>query len=108
MVIKRGISAKATYQKLPRIVRFLAGHMAFGLAVGTAFASALVMTNAGGLKDLIAGDGHPYLAMFVLHFMFALTFASVAMGVGVMTMHKSKTPETGSDKPSSGSDHSDK
>lgn len=96
---------KTTYLRLPRIVRFLGGHMAFGLAVGTAFASALVMTNAGGLKDLIAGDGHPYLAIFVLHFMFALTFASVAMGVGVMTMHKTTAAECGPDQPTSGPDH---
>lgn len=71
---------------LPRIVRFLAVHMAFGLFVGIAFASVLILTNAAGLNDLLAGDSSPLLPMFVFYFMFALTFASVAMGIGVMTM----------------------
>lgn len=77
---------------LPRIVRFLAVHMAFGLFVGIAFASVLILTNAAGLNDLLAGDTSPMLPMFVFYFMFALTFASVAMGIGVMTMPRQNAP----------------
>lgn len=84
----------------PRLIRFLGTHMAFGLAVGVALASCMVLTNAAGLNDLLAGDGHPYLAMFMLYFMFGLTFASVAMGIAVMTM-------TGKERNAAGSDRDD-
>lgn len=80
---------------MPPLIRFLGQHMMFGFAVGVALSSTMVLTNTAGLKDLIAGDGHPYLAVFLFSFMFALTFASVAMGVAVMTMKDKDTLANG-------------
>ncbi len=77
--------------KMPTLIRFLGRNMMFGFAIGVALASTMVLTNTAGLNDLISGDGHPYLAVFLFSFMFALTFASVAMGVAVMTLPDKNT-----------------
>lgn len=71
---------------MPKLFRFLGSNMLFGMSVGVALASSMVLTNAGGLNDLISGDGHPYLAVFALLFLFSLTFASVAMGIAIMML----------------------
>lgn len=89
---------------MPKLFRFLGGNMLFGFAVGVALASSIVLTNAGGLNDLISGDGHPYLAVFSLMFLFALTFAGVAMGIAIMTVPGPATqaePTAGEDRPRS-------
>jgi hypothetical protein len=72
--------------RTPQLLRFLAAHMGFGIAVGIAFASLVVMTNTAGLNDLLTGDEHPYIAIAMLNIMCALTFGSLAMGIGVMTL----------------------
>jgi hypothetical protein len=72
--------------RVPRLVRFLFLNMMFGVSVGVALAASLILTNAAGLKDLIAGDHSPLLMVFLLEFMFALTFASVATVIAVMTL----------------------
>ena len=71
---------------LPHLLRFLALHLALGAAVGVAFASLVVLSNFSGIKDLIATSEQPYFVLFLLWFMNALTFASLAMGIGVMTL----------------------
>jgi hypothetical protein len=60
--------------------------MALGLAIGVAFASLVILSNASGLKDLIANSSEPYLVLALLYVMNALTFASAAMGIAVMTL----------------------
>lgn len=82
--------------RIPILLHFLGRHMIFGMSFGVALASAMILTNAAGLNDLIAGDHNPYLMVFLLEFMFALTFASVAMGVAVMTMRPQRAHD---DKP---------
>lgn len=94
-------AARDRFDAMPKLFRFLGANMLFGLAVGVALASAMVLTNAAGLNDLISGDGHPYLAVFSLLFLFALTFASVAMGVAIMTV---PPPKDGSGSASSTDD----
>jgi hypothetical protein len=81
---------RSRIDNIPKLFRFLAANAAFGGAVGVALASSMVLTNAAGLNDLIAGDGHPYLTVFVLHYLFALTFAAVAMGIAIMTLPRAK------------------
>lgn len=79
-------SASQATARAPQLLRFLARHLAFGVAIGVVFASSVVLTNTAGLKDLLSGDDHPYIAIFMLNFMCALTFGSLAMGVAVMTL----------------------
>ncbi|MGE0055104.1 MAG: hypothetical protein AB7S74_12920 [Hyphomicrobium sp.] len=74
------------YMRLPTLLRFLSRHLAFGVAVGIAFAALILMSNISGIKDLIEESENPYLAVALLYAMNALTFASLAMGIAVMTM----------------------
>lgn len=74
------------YMRLPKLVRFLGEHLAFGAAIGVAFAALVLMSNISGIKDLIAESQNPYLAVVLLYAMNALTFASLSMGIAVMTM----------------------
>lgn len=79
-------SLKARVDRMPRLLRFLGLHLAFGAAIGVAFASIVIMSNVSDIKTLIADSSSPYLVVALLYAMNALTFASVAMGVGVMTL----------------------
>lgn len=72
--------------RLPRLLRFLGLHMALGIAIGVAFAAMVVLSNVSGIKDLIAASEEPYLVLTLLLVMNALTFASLAMGIAVMTL----------------------
>lgn len=73
-------------ERIPRLLRLLGLHLALGIAFGTAFASLLMMTDSGGLRTLIGTTSEPYLALAALYVMCALTFGSVLMGIGVMTL----------------------
>lgn len=86
MHLDRITSLRQRLLGMPKLFRFLGSNMLFGMSVGVALASLMVLTNAAGLNDLISGDGHPYLAVFALLFLFALTFASVAMGIAIMML----------------------
>lgn len=84
----------AAAERWPRLLRFLGLHLVLGAALGVIVSSALVLSNTGGLKDLLAGDQSPVLGLVLLHFMLALTGGSVAMGVAVMTMPREETPDS--------------
>lgn len=71
---------------LPPMVRFLGLHLGVGIAVGVAAASLMVLSNTGGLKDLLIGDSNPLVALAALYISLALTGGSVAMGIAVMTL----------------------
>jgi hypothetical protein len=60
--------------------------MATGLAIGVFVASAMILTNLAGLKDLLVEAQEPAVAIFLLYAFNALTFGSVSMGVAVMTL----------------------
>ncbi len=74
------------YMRLPKLLRFLGEHLAFGVAVGIAFAALVLMSNISGIKNLIEDSENPYLAVALLYAMNALTFASLSMGIAVMTL----------------------
>ena len=70
----------------PKLLTFLAVHLAFGAAIGVAFASLVIMSNVSDIKTLIADSDQPYLAVALLYAMNILTFGAMGMGVGVMTL----------------------
>lgn len=74
------------FDDMPRLVRFLAVHLIFGLALGVAFGALILISNISGIKTLIAESSNPYLAFALLLGMNALTFGSLSMGIGVMTL----------------------
>lgn len=77
---------RAHGQRIPRLLEFLALHLGFGIALGLVFASLIVITNMSGLKDLLVNSSEPLLAIGLLYGLNALTFGSIAMGIGVMTL----------------------
>ncbi|MEQ1711857.1 MAG: hypothetical protein ABL908_10695 [Hyphomicrobium sp.] len=77
---------------VPPMLRFLALNLGVGVGLGIAFAALIVLGNVGELKTLIAGAENPWLAIFLLYFMCALTFGSLAMGVAVMSMPYDEQP----------------
>ncbi len=70
----------------PKLLTFLALHLAFGAAIGVAFASLVVMSNVSDIKTLIADSAEPYLAVALLYAMNILTFGAMGMAIGVMTL----------------------
>lgn len=72
--------------QMPTLIRFLGLHLAMGLAVGVIVSSLMIWSNLAGLKDLLVDEQHPFVAIFLLYAFNALTFGSVAMGVGIMTL----------------------
>lgn len=76
----------AALPAMPRLLRFLGLHLAMGVAVGVAFAAIVILSNVSGIKTLIADSSSPYLVLALLYIMNALTFGSIAMGIGVMTL----------------------
>jgi hypothetical protein len=72
--------------QMPTLIRFLGLHLATGLAVGVIVSSLMIWSNLAGLKDLLVEEQHPFVAIFLLYAFNALTFGSVAMGVGIMTL----------------------
>lgn len=79
--------------QIPHLVRFLAVHCALGAALGVVFAAAVILSNVAGIKDLLETSNEPMVAMGMLYFMCALTFASLAMGAGVMLLPDKKPDE---------------
>lgn len=71
---------------MPRLLRFLGLHIAFGVAVGIAAAAVALLVDAGGLKTLMVSDQQPYLAMIMLFAGFSITFGSIAVGAAIMRL----------------------
>jgi len=71
---------------MPYLIRFLGLHCALGAALGVVCAAAVVLSNVAGIKDLLETSNDPVVALAMLYFMFALTFASLTMGAGVMLL----------------------
>lgn len=76
--------------RLPKLIRFLALHAAFGAVLGIVIAAALLWLDIAGLGGLFAAE-RATIAPALLYFgSFAFTFASGAMGTAVMLLPKSE------------------
>jgi hypothetical protein len=60
-------------------------HAAIGCLVGVASGSALILTNAGGLKDLMMATGEPFIPMLVLNVSLASIFAMLAVSLHIFS-----------------------
>jgi hypothetical protein len=72
------------------LLRFLAIHLAIGSAVGLLFSLAIVAGYVGQVAPLLRDASEPLLAILMLCIMNMLTFGSLAMGVGVMTLPRDR------------------
>jgi hypothetical protein len=64
--------------------RFLSLHAALGVAIGWTLLTGFLYVSWDGLGTLLTAEGP--MPLVLLFAMFALTFASVAMGIGIMTL----------------------
>lgn len=66
----------------------LAKNAAIGFGVAAALVAALIWTDTAQLGTLVFGSPVGWLAAALLFFFVGLTFASVQMGIAVMTMNR--------------------
>lgn len=67
-------------------LRFLGVHLVYGLAAAITFGGAILMTNMGNLRTLMVESAHPVTVMLLFFFGLCVTFGSVGMGVGIMSL----------------------
>ena len=72
--------------RIPPLLRFLGLHLILGAAVGIAIASLIILINLAGLKDLLVETREPFIALLLLYSFNVITFSSVSMGIGIMTL----------------------
>lgn len=71
-----------------KLVRFMLGHMAAGLAAGLVFGGALIASNIAGLRDLLFASPEGWLFALLFFMGLSVTFGSLAMGVAIMLDRK--------------------
>ena len=67
-------------------IRFLLRHLAFGCTGGLVFGGMLLALDLAGLRTLMFGADEPLLWLLLMFFGLFVTFGSVGMGVGIMTI----------------------
>lgn len=70
----------------PRLLEFLGLHCCMGAAIGIAIAGGVVLSNLGRIGDLLRETSDPVVPMVLFFASFALTFASIKMGMAVMLL----------------------
>jgi hypothetical protein len=80
-------------------IRFMIASYLSGAAIGVIFATAILVSDLGGLRTLMGGDGG-WVAMAMLEAAMAFTFAGLYAGVAIMlgfrgdgTQHPEPTDE---------------
>lgn len=71
-----------------QLLAYLGGHLVVGLLAALLFCGALLLFDLFGLRGLLLGDSEGWLAALLLLFGLAVTFGSVAMGIGVMGLER--------------------
>ena len=65
---------------------FLLRHLIYGTAGGIAFGTLLLVQDFAGLRSLIWTAETPWLWLLMLFFGLFITFGSIAMGIGIMSL----------------------
>lgn len=71
---------------MPLLVRFMLRHALVGFAMAIAFVALILVLDLGGLATLVSTSDLGILAVALLTFFTGLTFASLQMGIAVMSM----------------------
>ena len=69
-----------------RFVGFLLRHMAYGASGGFVFGAALLAQDFANIRSMALGTDTPFLWFFLLFFGLFVTFGSIGIGIGVMTI----------------------
>ncbi|MEZ6023091.1 MAG: hypothetical protein R3C16_06700 [Hyphomonadaceae bacterium] len=86
--------AIATFLRRHALVRLFLTHTAIGYGVSTLFVAAILLLDLGGLASLIASQ-HAETVVLLLWFFIGLTFASVQMGMAIMSLGDEAPPGGG-------------
>jgi hypothetical protein len=71
---------------MPTLVKFMLRHALIGYAVAIVFVGAILALDVGGLATLVRTSNFGLLAVALLTFFTGLTFASLQMGMAVMSL----------------------
>ena len=71
-------------------------HLLYGLAAGATFGIMVLATNLSNIWTLARESNHPFIVIMLLFFGLFVTFGSIGMGVGVMSL--ARDDEGGSDR----------
>ena len=71
-------------------VSFLLTHLFYGLGGGVAFGLLILLSDMAGLATLIFASPDKYLFLFLLFFGLFVTFGSLGMGVGIMSLGRER------------------
>lgn len=77
---------------IPPLLRFLGLHLALGAAIGIAFVSLIILIDLAGLKKLLLETEDLFVPLLLLYSFNVITFSSVTMGIGIMTLPGGKPP----------------
>lgn len=83
---KFGENLRRWWLGLPKLLRFLGIHCAIGVTAGWILLLLMVLTNTGGLRDLLTGSSNPLVPLLLLGAGFGITFGSASMGAAVMLL----------------------
>ncbi|TDQ84524.1 hypothetical protein A8950_1081 [Dongia mobilis] len=78
---------------MPEPVRFMLKHALFGYAAALVFVTLFLVLDLGGLASLMRSSEFGLLAMALLFFFTGLTFASLQMGIAVMSLRPRREGE---------------
>lgn len=67
-------------------LRFLGQHLLYGLAAGATFGAMVLATDLGHIWTLATESSHGIIVLILFFFGLFVTFGSVGMGVGVMSL----------------------
>ena len=67
-------------------IRFLMRHLTYGTAGGFAFGAAILAFDIAGLGSMIRASSDGWLFALLLFFGLFVTFGSIGMGVGIMSL----------------------
>ncbi len=80
---------------MPILVKFMFRHALVGYALAIVFVAALLALDIGGIAGLMRDSSSGILALGLLIFFTGLTFASLQMGIAIMSLR----PEREEDDP---------
>lgn len=72
------------------VLDFLLTHLLLGTIGGFLFGLLLLWADVGGLRTLITGSDDALLIIILLFFGLFITFGSVGMGIGIMSLGEDK------------------
>ena len=70
-------------------LKFLLRHLLYGVTGGLVFGAGVLYLDIGSIRSLAFASDNPVLPIFMLFFGLFVTFGSVGMGVGIMSLGRS-------------------